>query len=317
MPRWVEAVGLFLVALVVVGAILVWARMSTREAQVDEAETQARLESARKIPSLPPGLLDGAAPQPNGPSVEELRRVLDRAAPSIEPPVLASASPVEPPVPGAAEPSPTAAVDTGIAGALPGDTDVIEPPVLEDVVEPDDAASAEDATVEDETVTGGPDDATQLVKVVDVGAVQKLTAREEAELLGAAHASLERLYALRLRTDVPPVSVELEAARLREILNRLPDDQRAEISRLLDSGYRALPSRAAGGPAVGSLDGPGGNDPSSSGLDAGDRRPNDVRALGEAARAAQRRAGAPPPAPPAALPAAAPAPLEGVGASPL
>lgn len=351
MPRWVEAMGLLLVAVVAVGLILVWARMRARDVEQTEEVTRLRLEQSKDIPSLPENLLANVPPASprEVPTVASLQRMAPgpvalgpgQDAPGavvLGPGQDAALAPADPPpivAPGAA--------DAGLALAAPDvvqappDLDVIQAPLGDDpdaaggpvpeaALDAPDAVTAADALDDAETPDAQSDDARALAAGDrDAGAksaAPPISAAQEAQLLQAAHASLERLYALRLRTDIPPAAVEEEAQRFRAAMDALPDARRAELGKLLDAGYRALPSRPTGGPTQGALDGGGvGVAPANAGQR--DVPPPDLRGLSEALDGARKRAGlpAPPPAPPPqtapTLPSAAPTSLDGVQAQPL
>ncbi len=265
MPRWVEMLLMATVGILLLGGILVVAKLTTRPreaAPVAEAPPQpvaGKYAPVAPPPREPPPMI---TPQPTMPRSEldnpELRpRTLERPETAAKV-VVVEATPPAPPAT-RFELAPFATV--ALQGAVIGLTNVV-------------------------ILIARGEALTPTAEVKPVAGVQA-GSKEELALLEAAKTSLEGLHQLRVRLGVAPAQEKAELDKLKAIVDQLPPETKKQVAAAFERGYLArLRGPGAGGEGVGAAD------PARAEAGKVDDTPNDVRLLGERVTRLRQRYGA-------------------------
>jgi hypothetical protein len=249
-PRWAEMVVIAVIGVVLIGALMVYAKYKT---QRDTPPPTSVVAGSSVKP----------APEPSSAVVATTRKPTTRKPTTVEDVELAAAMAVQTTVvtkpTAAVDPAPAAptaaalaglpaavrvvAADSGTSGDgdtsggsdAPGDNATVGIAAPAEVGGNDTAAGVAAPTVPEGAQQEGESEGGKTAEE-KAGAKPKFPAgpvkagtREELLLLAHAERSLKRIQALRLRTDIPPQARINEERRLRAILSRLPEKSRAEM----------------------------------------------------------------------------------------
>lgn len=311
MPRWAEMIGLAVIGIVVVGALMVYAKIRTtsQKAAAEAIDAKARAER-REMPAALAESTEPTAERDKPLSAVEAEAAAARAVARVN---LSAAEPAAAaaPQPRAAKPTPAsevvpppdgvktaeaAPVEPGKAGAdpakiEPGDDPEKKPADGQAKVETDGDKTAEAGKAGEEK-----DDEAEGDKEVRLPTPPQVArgTKEELVLLQKAEASLKRLHMLYLRKDIPPEARSKEERRLRYLVAQLPDESKKAMQTWIAAdNQRFLSTLAAQTPDEAAAKS---KDVAEREVGKADDRPNSEKKIEERIEQLQRAIGGAPPA---------------------